>query len=192
MDNITLNRVLKQFINTKYNYLGIFTISQLSTIDTKKYKYLALILFIPNISKILGHWTVLIKVKNNIYFLDSFGLNPKLYNFDLKHTFKSKIKYNYYYLNVQIQSNSSTTCGAYAIYFIHTMILCKYNIICLKKKINKHLKNRIKSINDNFVIQYMYDYFKNSLPNNCQKLFCNNKFITNRKLCIQTICKRKF
>ena len=189
MDNITINRILKKIINIDNNYLGIFTPSQLNYVNIDRYNHLILILFIPNISKTYGHWCCLIKIKKVLYFLDSFGLNPDLYNFNLKHNLKTKKKYLYYYLNLQIQSNYTTVCGAYAIYFIHTLILCKYNINCLKKEIIRHLKNKNKLKNDYFIIQYMYNNFKKDLPFNCQNIFCNDKFIIKRKLCIETLCR---
>ena len=189
MDNITISHILKKIIKKKDNYLGIFTPPQLNHISIDKYKCLILILFIPNISKNYGHWTSIVKIRNKFYFLDSFGLKPKLYHIYFKNAFKTKKIYDFYYLNFQIQSKYATTCGAYVIFFIQTIILCKYSIPCFKKKIINHLKHKIKIKNDRFIIQYMYTHFKNNLSINCEKLFCNNKFIINRGRCVESLCK---
>ena len=103
--------------------------------------------------------------------------------------FKTKKLYNFYYLNLQIQSKYTTTCGAYVIFFIQTIILCKYNILCFKKKIINHLNHKNKIKNDHFITQYIYSHFKNNLSINCEKLFCHSKFIINRGHCVESLCK---
>ena len=135
----------------------------------------------------MGHWVTIFKIKNEIYFLDSFGLHPQMYNFDLKLVFKSKVKYAYYYLNLQTQSDESSACGAYIIFFIHTIVLCKYSFSCLKKK--KKIRHSNNLLNDHFIVQYIYEHFKDILPYNCQQLFCNSNFIINRNKCMQYVCK---
>ena len=189
MDDITISNVLKSFTNDNDNYLGILTLSQLYNFDIDRHTNSILVFFIENIFKKLGHWVAILKIKNKIYFLDSFGLHPKLYNFDFKHIFKSKLKYDYYYLNLQTQSDSSSTCGAYTIFFIHTIIWCKYTITCFKKSVLKNLSHKNNILNDHFIIKYMYKHFKNILPSNCQELFCNTKFIINRENCVKLVCK---
>ena len=189
MDNITISHILKKIIKKNDNYLGIFTPPQLKHISIDKYKCLILILFIPNISKNYGHWTSILKIRNKFYFLDSFGLNPKLNHIYFKNIFKTKKIYNFYYLNLQIQSKYTTTCGAYVIFFIQTIILCKYNITCFKKKNHISFKAQKKIKNDHFIIQYMYSHFKNNLSVNCEKLFCHSEFIINRGHCVESICK---
>ena len=103
-----------------------------------KYKHCSFILFINTISNNLGHWTVIFKINDHIYFLDSFGLHPKKYGIHLKNIFKSEQIKKYHYLTHRIQDNDSTTCGAYSIYFIKNILQCNYSITCFTKKIMQH------------------------------------------------------
>ena len=84
MDENTLSNILYSYVNDTDNYLGIYTKDNIFDLNIMKYRYCSLVLFIDNISRNLGHWCVIIKIMNNIYFLDSFGLHPKKYGIDLK------------------------------------------------------------------------------------------------------------
>ena len=189
MDNITINNIVKSFTQSCDNYLGVFTISQLYDINFDHLRYTVIILFIDNISKKLGHWTSIIKINKKIYFLDSFGLNPKLYNLNLKRIFNSRVTYNYYYLNKKTQSEESSGCGAYVVFYIHTLVRCKYRISCFKKSILQNLRHENTLLNDHFIYLYVSKHFNDILPYTCKQLFCNTKFIINRKSCIKHICK---
>ena len=192
MDNITINHILKTFTNINGEYLGIFTKSQLKkkNIILDYYENAYLILFIDNISRRLGHWVTVLKLRSRIYFLDSFGFHPKIYNLNLKHIFRSKVEYDFFFINLPLQSDRSTTCGAYVIYFIKNISICNFNILCFEKNVLKHFKNRNKQLNDQFVIKFIYDNFYHILPFNCKKMFCNDEFIIDRKRCMKDICKR--
>ena len=78
MDESTITFALKN-ISLNNNYLGIFTKIDLEKLNINTYKNFSLILFIDNISENLGHWNCIIKIDNKIFFLDSFGFNPKFY-----------------------------------------------------------------------------------------------------------------
>ena len=84
MDENTISDILYSYVKDKDNFLGIYTKHNFQNVDFEKYKYCSLVLFIDNISMNLGHWCVITKIENNIYFLDSFSLHPEKYDIDLK------------------------------------------------------------------------------------------------------------
>ena len=69
MDNIILNKILKFINNGKKfkNYLGVFTIEEYNALNLKNKKNFSLILFISNISEILGHFVTIFKSENNFF-----------------------------------------------------------------------------------------------------------------------------
>ena len=83
MDNILIDKIFKN-IPIKYNYLGIFSIKDLHSLNINRYSYCSLILFIENISVNLGHWVCIFKIKYELFFLDSFGFRPKFYKINIK------------------------------------------------------------------------------------------------------------
>ena len=129
MDNILINNIFKN-ISIKYNYLGIFSIKDLSNLNINLYENFSLILFIENISPKLGHWVSVFKIKNKIFFLDSFGFHPNIYKINLKKIFKINKEINFYFLKYRLQGDNTTTCGAYAVHFINRILSCDYSIYC--------------------------------------------------------------
>ena len=92
-------------------------------------------------------------------------------------------------LNKRLQSDSTTTCGSYTVFFIHLISYCNYNLSKFTDILinNFNFKNLIK--NDLYIIKYiskMYPYFN---KRKCNKFFCNNMFLSNYKKCYKTICK---
>ena len=138
MDNIIIDKILKYINNGKHfkYYLGVFTIKEYNTLDLKNKKCFSLILFISNISKNLGHFVTIFKSKNKIFFCDSFGKNITFY--------KKNIHNIDFYMNIELQSKFTTVCGAYSIFFIHIISLCRYNISCFINLVLKYfnLKNK--------------------------------------------------
>ena len=119
-----LNNVLKK---SKFygDYLGIFSIDDFNNLKIYIYDKFSLILFIDNIFKNnLGHWIVISKSnKGRLYFLDSYGKNPEFYRKKIEKKFD-------FYLNIRLQSDFSTICGGYAIFFIDLISKCSYDMMC--------------------------------------------------------------
>ena len=187
MDNTDVKNYLEYILKNEHkkHYLGIFTIDSFNILNIKNKKKCSLILFINNISKNLGHWVTIININHKLYFIDSYGLSPMFYNKNINNT-HNKINY---FLNKRLQSDSTTTCGSYAVFFIHLISYCNYNLSKFTDILinNFNFKNLIK--NDLYIIKYiskMYPYFNKK---KCNKFFCNNMFLSNYKKCYKTICK---
>ena len=179
-----LNKILKFINNGKKfkNYLGVFTIKEYNTLNLKKKKQFSLILFISNISKNLGHFVTVFKSENEIFFCDSYGKNVTFY--------KKKIKNINFYLNYKLQSNNSTICGGYSIFFVHLISLCKYKITCFKKIFLNffNFKSKRKFLNDIFIKNYLFLIYP-KLNNKCKYLFCNKNVIINYQNCEKILCQ---
>ena len=189
MDEYTLSNILHTSVKDTEGYLGIYTKDNFFDFDIMKYKYCCLVLFIDNISKNLGHWCVIIKIRNNIYFLDSFALHPMQYGIDLKNMNNSK-NLGFYYLTQRTQNNETTTCGAFAIYYIISIIKCKYKIKCFVNKFNQRFFESDYQNNEKTIINYLTKKFPKYVnEKNCSSLFCNSEFIINRRTCLKKLCK---
>ena len=178
-----LEYILKK--NYKKKYLGIFTIESFNILDLRKREKCSLILFINNVSRNLGHWVVVININYKLYFIDSYGLSPVFYNKNIKNNY-SKINY---FLSSRLQSDSTTTCGSYAIFFIHLISYCKYDILEFTDIFLKvfNFNNLIK--NDIYIIKYVSKMYPHFNKRKCNKFFCNNKFLSNYKKCSKMMCK---
>ena len=187
MDDIDIEIYLKYILKgrSEQHYLGIFTIDSFNILDIRGRKNCSLILFIDNVSKNLGHWVSVIKINYKLYFIDSYGLPPTFYNKNIKNVY-SEINY---FLNTCLQSNLTTTCGSYAVFFIHLISYCKYNLTVFTDIFfnNFNFLNLLK--NDLYIIKYIskvYPYFNKK---KCNRFFCNNMFLSNYKKCHESICK---
>lgn len=183
MDNIIIDKILKYINNGKHfkYYLGVFTIKEYNTLDLKNKKYFSLILFISNISKNLGHFVTIFKSKNKIFFCDSYGKNLKYY--------KIKIKNINFFLDYKLQSKNTTICGAYSIFFVHLISLCKYKITCFKKIFLNffNLKKKV-FLNDKYIKNYIFLIYPKLNNKDCKHLFCNKNFIINYQKCQKILC----
>ena len=188
MDENTLSNILYSYVKHTDNYLGIYTKYNIFDLDIMKYRYCSVILFIDNISKNLGHWCVIIKIINNIYFLDSFGLHPKKYGIDLKNIIRSK-KHNLFYLTQRSQNDQTTICGGYSIYFIISIIKCKYKITCFINQFKQKFSKTNFQKNYKFIVEYLSKTFPIQVnEKNCVNLFCNSQFIINQQQCLKSLC----
>lgn len=188
MDENTISDILYSYVKDKDNFLGIYTKHNFQNVDFEKYKYCSLVLFIDNISMNLGHWCVITKIENNIYFLDSFSLHPEKYGIDLKKITNSK-KYRFFYLTQRTQNDQTTSCGGHSIYYIINTIKCKYKIFCFVNSFTQNFSKTNFLKNENFIVEYLSKTFPKYVnEKNCEKLFCNSQFIINRQECLKSLC----
>ena len=89
--------------------------------------------------------------------MDSYGLKPCFYKKNIKNKY---FDIKYYFLST-LQSNLSTICGLYCIFFTHLFIECKFNLSCVGNAvINTFNKYKIK--NDQKMVKFiqkMYPFF---------------------------------
>ena len=133
----------------------------------------------------MGHWVVIIKINHKLYFIDSFGISPNFYNKNIKNNY-SKINY---FLSSRLQSNLTTTCGSYAVFFIHLISYCNYDLPRFTEIFFDifNFKNLLK--NDLYIIKYISKTYPHFGKNKCNKFFCNNMFLTNHKKCLKKYVK---
>ena len=181
----TISNIFKKssHMKNKKSFLGIFTISTFKNMNLHLYDNCSLILFISGLNPSLGHWISVIKVLNNVFFIDSYGLSPAEYYVDLNNTHQSFTHYQ----SKRLQSNTTTICGLYAIINIYLAINCNYNMYAFDEFIKKKISNNTLSTNDKKLVNYMMKFIKNK---NCVSLFCNSKFAINFKKCRKLLCKK--
>ena len=111
MDNLTIEKVLKNHPKTQKNFQGVYSIDQLPKKKNFSNKKTFLVVNIDPSYKRGSHWVALMIDKNgkNIYF-DSYGLPPQ------KYIFKKYLGKNYTYSKKQVQHPLSTTCGQWCIF----------------------------------------------------------------------------
>ena len=181
MDTSIINKILQHINNkevSKY-YLGVFSIEEYNKLDIRKLDKFSLILFINNIDTNLGHFVSLFKSGNKIYFCDSYGHNVKHYRRNIKNVS--------FYLKIRLQSNLSTSCGAFSIFFIHLISACKFDVFCFSDTFSKLFKfNFIK--NEKYIIKYIFSIYPKLNKKHCNNLFCNKHFLTNYKKCVKKLC----
>ena len=138
MESKIINKSLKYMfkrdkLELNNSYIGIFDINNFQSLKIHLYKNCSLICFLNTISDVRGHWVSIFKINNKLYFIDSYGYSPIVY-------YNLHIKNNYMkftnYLSIKYQSDLSTSCGAYCIFFIYIFILCNYNIKRIEKITN--------------------------------------------------------
>lgn len=96
------------------------------------------------------HWLALFKTKQQVYFdfFDSFGHNINYYNNDFQN-FLEKHGGSYRTCNIQLQSNHTSLCGQYCLYFVfHRLLGVSYS------KIVKNFSQNMKQ-NDDIVKQFV-------------------------------------
>ena len=187
MEQKTIDSILKYVLKSKYSqfFEGIFTIKEFETLKINK-KKCVLILFIDNISASKGHWVTIIKNDNILYYVDSYGLKPCSYMKNIKNIYFD-IKYYFLY---RLQSDFSTICGIYSIFFIHLTIECKFNLSCVSNTvITTFTKSKIK--NDQKMVKYIQKIYPFFTKKKCAKFFCNSRFIINFEKCYISLCKQK-
>ena len=186
MEQGNIDSILKYVLKNKYtHFLGIFTLNEFKSLKIKK-KRCALILFIDTISLKKGHWVCILKINKNLYFMDSYGLNPQLYHKKIENKYLN-IKYYFLY---RLQSNYSTICGLYTIFFIHLIITSNFNLKWFTNIVNNTF-TKSKLNNDRKMVSYIKKIYPFFTKKHCIKYFCNPDFILNFKFCTTKICEKK-
>ena len=108
----------------------MYTVKEYNDLNLKNINHFSLILFISSISENLGHFATIFKGKDNkVFFCDSYGKKLSFYKQNINNKY---VKINFF-LKFKLQSNISTICGGYSIFFVHTISLCEYDAICFTK-----------------------------------------------------------
>ena len=177
-----MNKMLQHINNKEINkyYLGVFSIGQYNKLDIHKFNKFSLILFINNIESNLGHFVSLFKSGNKIYFCDSYGHNVKYY--------KKNIKNVNFYLKIRLQSNLSTSCGAFAIFFIHLISVCKFDVFCFSNTFSKMFKFKSLIKIEKYIIKYVFSIYPKLNKKDCKYSFCSKHFLINYKKCFEKLC----
>lgn len=146
MDTFQLRCILSNTIKNVHSY--VCAIDQLNVIKTNSF------CAIVNSEKSFmrgAHWFALYKSakQNYIDFFCSFGVGYEEYDVELTEFLKNqkcKVRYN----KLQCQSNYSSICGMYCIYFLY----CRDNGISYKTFLSLFTDNLY--YNDQIVTQFMY------------------------------------
>jgi len=134
--NRDLEKLCKKFLDK--NFLGVYP-SDALPYSNKSHQSIIFNLSKHNESG--THFIAIYKSPNKITYFDSFG--KECTNFNIKKfilNFKLPIEYN----KNQIQNDTSSLCGYYCFYFLHTYLKYKN----LKKFIEKFNTNKTKLFNN--------------------------------------------
>ena len=185
MEEGTIHSILKYILKSKHSqFLGIFTLKQFKSLKIKN-KKCVMILFIDGVNPQKGHWVTIIKIDDILYFMDSYGLSPHSY---MKKIENQNLEIKFYF-KYRLQTNFSTVCGLYAIFFVHLSISCNYNLACINNSITDKF-SRIKFIeNDRKIIKYIFKVYPFLTKKQCKNMMCNSNFIINFKKCYESLCK---
>jgi len=114
MDSNQLSRICKNDVLINRIFRGIFSIDNIPIIEPDT----AYIINLSKQNEYGSHWTVLFSSKDKkiIYFLCSLNTNPKKYS----HLYSIILKtgYKLWQIGRQIQSDFSTACGPYSLFFL--------------------------------------------------------------------------
>ena len=188
MDNIIIKQILNH-LNHKYikqYYLGVYSVRAFNRLNIRNFDRFSLILFISNVITTLGHWIVIIKTGKHLFFCDSFGHSPRFY----KKINNPYLEFDFYF-NWKLQNDSTTICGGYAIFFIHLISACHFDIQCFANKIQdifKYSQQKKSFYNDKIIVKYIFKIYPHISKEKCKTLFCNTKFIINPKQCSNALC----
>ena len=184
MEEDTINSILKYVLKSKHSqFLGVFTLKQFKSLKIKN-KKCALILFIDTINSKKGHWVTIIKINKILYFMDSYGLSPNSY---MKKIGNQYVDIKYYFL-YRLQTNFSTICGVYAIFFVHLIIACEFNLAPFANAIIDTFNKFKFKENDRKMKKYIFKAYPFFDRKQCKNLFCNSNFTINFKKCYESLC----
>lgn len=113
------------------------------------------------------HWLAFFKSKhqNVVEFFDSFGLNIEMYGYDFSN-FVIRYGGSYKSCELQLQSNKTSLCGQFCLYFI----LNRFSGISYQTILNTFSKN-LKN-NDNIVTNFINKTFSSINLVKCTKWEC--------------------
>jgi len=164
LSNIDLNNLLKD-VNIELGgneSVNIFTVDEMKKhtqeFKNKLNKYEYCIIFINPRNKAVGHWTILFKTKNQLYFFDSYGnepntLDPQLHKFLMTHypdTIYNTFQYQRY-------SDNVATCGRWAMFVLGLKRIFKNLNVEMIHKILTNLKKKYKKSYD-FIIAHLINF----------------------------------
>ncbi len=136
-------------ISEQYN----LNIKCLTQQEIENFKHISNTNYIINLNadSQMGHWTGLYTDKKQVYYFDSYGVQPSLYI--LKFIKRNKLKLMEYNNN-DIQDYHDISCGFYCLAFIMAMKNLKYKSINnFTKLFNNDTKTNIKIL-QNFIRNY--------------------------------------
>ena len=134
MNSHKLRCVLSHDPVIKKNFVGVFVMDEFKENVKQNVPIEDNSLFIvnsENYTKSGEHWLLLYVKHKQVYFVDSFGKDPKLYKFvNTFYEIRNKIEF----LNqIQLQSSFSSLCGEYCVFFAFNL--------CHKKSLREVLSN---------------------------------------------------
>ena len=189
MDNEQLATAVRKYLPPRCfkKFLGCLTVDEVAKLNIPyEHDPLIIIVNILPSSKInlMGHWVLMYIENKTIYFLDSYGLHPKNYS-----RYFTQFLHNHkgFKLNLnkrQLQSPTSYVCGAYVLFFIHT--ICHRGIKFLKKVLQNKFRNSTPTQNDRAILVFVYKHFP-GLMTKCRDTFCKDSLTF--KQCAFYLCK---
>lgn len=161
MNTLQLKEALSDLFQEKHVSYGVFARNELPTNNG----FLPIvIIFNTDPSTAPGsHWLGIVVKKlprrstPTVYFIDSFGQPPSIYNVEsYLRTFSSDIRY----FTSQMQSTTTATCGAFAIYCTYYLLYRNVNTL---DDISTYLTTNNIILNDSLVynfIKHRFPYFR--------------------------------
>lgn len=147
MNSLEIERSLRNDPSTRDIFVGTFAADTLP--PTKEFPGAYIANTQPS-NQSGEHWVAFYCVSDSIECFDSFGANPAVYSPHIKIWLDDEYKI---IQKEVIQSNMSTVCGQYCMFFV----LLRCNGFSYQDTLSIFTKNR--SVNDRFVCKFINKYF---------------------------------
>lgn len=158
MNTSDLFFTLENKIGPRLLFLGVKTSDEVRHFSIPRIREKP-ILFIANILRLgdnrLGHWLCILISDNrskDIYFLDSYAINPTLYGRDFSYFINRYSDFNIQMNTKRLQASDSIVCGLYCCYFIY--ILSRENIYELARLIRYKFSSLNYKENDKQIFRF--------------------------------------
>lgn len=174
MDFDDIRYVCNQFLTDKVHVKYVIDI-ELSKEKVKNNKTIDayIILTNPNEEE-MGHFLLIARTHDILYFHDSFAMKPSVYESSISDFIKKHIAHKKIMLPKQIQHYSNISCGAHCViglYLIHKKLSIEKGIKIYLDKMTSNTR-----LNDKKVVNFIYRTFK--LKKKCKVVFCDKNYTT--------------
>lgn len=171
MNTVEVLNCLNKIVDHSDFQIGVLASNELSKVDYQK-NFCIIVNSDP--SYLSGrHWVSFFKKEDTVYFFCSFGHSVDFYGSYFTH-FAKMVSTSIHYNPVQIQSNYSSICGQYCLYFLY----CSANGILFDSFLNVFTSDDL--IQNDFIVEKFF----------CKiSMFCNDT--ENCKCILKSSCNQK-
>ena len=171
MDFMDIMRVLRQFEQETQSF-DCIPVKKLLTQSVRNKKKLDayIVLTTSENDQYFGHFLLIVRTKKLLFFYDSFGFDPSVYQKNILIFINRHKHHEYVKWNRQVQSFDSITCGAHVLHILYFISQChdiRLGVELYRRSLSSNLIN-----NDKSVVRFLYKTF--IISKKCEQMFCDN------------------